>query len=130
MKEQKKGVSAAAADKEEKKDEEVKKEDVKAPTSVKVKNANLEVPMRCGVSDSPLKIGGPIWTEPIHDISFVQKLYDSILEDDINFVTKERIQGLLGGILDEDRLGLANYPLNYDLDAVSKDVKAVTVKKQ
>ena len=95
MKAQKKGefagTSAAANQEENKNDEEVKKEEVKAPTSVKIKNANLEVPMRCGVSDSPLKIGGPIWTEPIHDVSFVQKLYDSILGEDINFVTKERI---------------------------------------
>ena len=31
--------------------------------------------------------------------------------------------GLLGGVLDEDRIGVADNPLNYDFNAVCKDLK-------
>lgn len=36
----------------------------------------MTVPNRCTICDGPLSMGGPIWNQKIHDISFVQRLLD------------------------------------------------------
>lgn len=76
----------------------------------------MEVPTKCNVCDSNLQLGGPIWSEPIHNIQFVTRLLNSIEHSmvpdskreakgisprEVNLKTAERIKGVLGGIIDE-----------------------------
>ena len=41
-----------------------------------VKCAKNDVPSKCGTCSSHLKIGGPIWSEKIHNIDFVKAMYE------------------------------------------------------
>ena len=68
-----------------------------------------------------MQIGGPIWHEKIHNIDFVNRLLARIstLKESKSeeYRTKGRLEGLLGGIVDEFRLA-DNNPLSFDFPSV------------
>jgi tRNA (guanine26-N2/guanine27-N2)-dimethyltransferase len=52
----------------------------------------------CGCS---FKFGGPVWSDPIHDVSFVESLLESVKKTKDNYSTSDRIIGLLSMICEE-----------------------------
>ena len=95
------GAVAAAEQVDEEKKEET------TPASVKpmrYRTAMTSVPSSCGSCGSNLTIGGPIWNSPIHNVSFAERLLTRLDKEDCTLKTKGRIQGLLGGIVDEEPL--------------------------
>lgn len=58
--------------------------------------------------------GGPIWTDPIHSVDFINKLQENF--DDKKFNTSRRIQGMLQIAKEE----LPDVPLYHHLDSLTK----------
>uniref|UniRef100_A0A672TAQ5 tRNA (guanine(26)-N(2))-dimethyltransferase n=1 Tax=Sinocyclocheilus grahami TaxID=75366 RepID=A0A672TAQ5_SINGR len=69
-----------------------------------------------------LQLGGPIWAEPIHDITFVQKVLSAISGNPTRFRTSKRIEGVLSMVTEE----LQDIPLYYVLDHLSSTVHCNT----
>ncbi|XP_016122714.1 tRNA (guanine(26)-N(2))-dimethyltransferase-like [Sinocyclocheilus grahami] len=69
-----------------------------------------------------LILGGPIWAEPIHDITFVQKVLSAISGNPTRFRTSKRIEGVLSMVTEE----LQDIPLYYVLDHLSSTVHCNT----
>ena len=71
------------------------------------------VPASCKVCDGTLLVGGPIWNQKIHDLEFVQRLFETARnneklpsnEKEVNLGTTKRIQAILAAIIDEDVCG-------------------------
>lgn len=42
-----------------------------------------------------LQLGGPLWAEPIHDLTFVQKVLSAVSANPGRFGTSKRIEGVL-----------------------------------
>jgi len=80
-----------------------------------------------------MQLGGPIWNEKIHNIDFVKRLLSKVKgikdgESHMKFKTIGRIEGILGGILDEDVVG--NYPLSFDFPTVQSQIRMTTMSKK
>lgn len=73
--------------------------------------ANILYDKNCKLCDMSLKIGGPIWTEPIHQTSFVDLMQNELAANDY-FGTFKRMKGMLQLIKEE----LTDCPLYYQLD--------------
>lgn len=58
-----------------------------------------------------LQMGGPIWTGPLHEPSFVEKVLKIVDDDSEKFSTSKRIKGLLYMVLEE----LHDVPLYYSV---------------
>ncbi|GAB6032633.1 tRNA methyltransferase 1 [Chamberlinius hualienensis] len=69
----------------------------------------------CQHCGSKHKIGGPIWTDELHDTKFVEKVLKSIEDKPDDFKTAKKMQGMLSIILEE----LPDVPLYYVLDRMS-----------
>lgn len=68
---------------------------------------------RCEQCNSRYHMGGPIWTAPIHDFEFVERLYELIQTEPYkNLETNPRIYGMLSVVREE----LPDVPLYYTLD--------------
>ena len=63
-------------------------------------------------------VGGPIWSDRIHDAEFVKKVVDVVNEDPSKLGTSQRITGMLSVISEE----LADVPLYYVTDELCKTV--------
>jgi len=79
-----------------------------------------------------MQLGGPIWHDKIHNIDFVNRLLAKVKgikdgESHMKFKTIGRIEGILGGILDEDEVG--NQPLSFDFPAVQSQMRMTTMRK-
>uniref|UniRef100_A0A8C1Q7H9 tRNA (guanine(26)-N(2))-dimethyltransferase n=1 Tax=Cyprinus carpio TaxID=7962 RepID=A0A8C1Q7H9_CYPCA len=68
------------------------------------------------------QLGGPIWAEPIHDITFVQKVLGAVSGNPTRFRTSKRIEGVLSMVTEE----LRDVPLYYVLDHLSSTVHCNT----
>uniref|UniRef100_A0A8C1RC59 tRNA (guanine(26)-N(2))-dimethyltransferase n=1 Tax=Cyprinus carpio TaxID=7962 RepID=A0A8C1RC59_CYPCA len=68
------------------------------------------------------QLGGPIWAEPIHDITFVQKVLGAVSGNPTRFRTSKRIEGVLSMVTEE----LQDIPLYYVLDHLSSTVHCNT----
>uniref|UniRef100_A0A8C2JJJ9 tRNA (guanine(26)-N(2))-dimethyltransferase n=1 Tax=Cyprinus carpio TaxID=7962 RepID=A0A8C2JJJ9_CYPCA len=68
------------------------------------------------------QLGGPIWAEPIHDITFVQKVLSAVSGNPTRFRTSKRIEGVLSMVTEE----LRDVPLYYVLDHLSSTVHCNT----
>lgn len=69
-------------------------------------------PAMCGETGAPFKIGGPIWSEPMHDREWVLAALDRINSGvDKHVSTGERIHGVLTAVSEE----LFDVPLYYTL---------------
>ncbi|XP_059393630.1 tRNA (guanine(26)-N(2))-dimethyltransferase [Carassius carassius] len=68
------------------------------------------------------QLGGPIWAEPIHDITFVQKVLSAVSGNPTRFKTSKRIEGVLSMVTEE----LQDIPLYYVLDHLSSTVHCNT----
>lgn len=91
----------------------------------------LVVPHVCSVCDGPLTMGGPIWNQPLHDVSFVQRVMENVRaqpNDEFKLGTTKRIQAILTGIIDEDPL--KDYPLNYDVNYIASSLRCINPSKK
>ncbi|XP_065898799.1 tRNA (guanine(26)-N(2))-dimethyltransferase-like isoform X2 [Dysidea avara] len=70
------------------------------------------VDRKCDQCGHVFKLGGPIWSEPMHDVEFVNGLLADVKEESSKYETFERIDGLLNVISEE----LQDVPLYYVLD--------------
>jgi tRNA (guanine26-N2/guanine27-N2)-dimethyltransferase len=91
-------------------------------------NSRNQVPERCTTCGGSLRLGGPIWSEKIHQSDFVNRLYHKSKEESCALKTKGRISGTLGGIIDEEIL--ADQPLNYSFVNVCSELKLINPTKE
>lgn len=69
-----------------------------------------------------LHLGGPIWSEPIHNKDFVQKVLEKVKKCQSSYKTSERLIGVLTVISEE----LPHPPLFYTLEHLSSVVHCTT----
>ena len=69
------------------------------------------------------QLGGPIWSAPIHDADFVNRVKAYLHKNPYIFGTAKRIEGVLSVINEE----LQNSPLYYSLDKMSGRVHLQTM---
>lgn len=75
---------------------------------------------KCEFCNSRLIIGGPFYSQPIHDLDFVQSLLHSLDNPELGELkTEKRIRGILSVISEE----LPNCPLYWGLDATASVLK-------
>ncbi|CAG5134674.1 unnamed protein product [Candidula unifasciata] len=72
------------------------------------------VPQKCQHCHHQHRIGGPIWSAPIHDHDFIRRVIARVQSSGHSFHTADRIIGMLNVALEE----LPDVPLYYVLDAV------------
>lgn len=97
------------------------------PLREKIVCAKVEVPQNCTTCGSSLQLGGPIWNSEIHNTDFARRLLESVNKEECKLGTKKRIQGVLGGIIDEEIL--ASVPLSFDLSQVASNIRVENPKK-
>lgn len=69
-------------------------------------------------------IGGPIWTAPIHDLSFIDRLMETVKSETYNYLaTRTRIFGILSVIKEE----LPDIPLYYTLTRLCATLKLESI---
>ena len=90
-------------------------------------NAKQEVPDKCLTCGNSLIVGGPIWSDKIHNVEFVQRLLKSVSSVDCKLKTAPRIKGILGGVIDEQQL--EDRPLSYHFNQVSSNLKCINPTK-
>ncbi|VDP16387.1 unnamed protein product [Soboliphyme baturini] len=79
----------------------------------------------CEICGFKNHVGGPIWTDPIHDLTFVKKMVSTLEEFEqagYNLGTKKRIVGLLNVIMEE----LHDVPLYYSLSRMASIIHCKT----
>lgn len=75
---------------------------------------------KCEFCHSRFSFGGPLYSEPIHDLEFVQSLLTSLDNPELGELkTEKRIRGILSVISEE----LPNCPLYLSLDATASVLK-------
>eukprot|EP00195_Chlamydomonas_chlamydogama_P004170 CAMPEP_0202922836 /NCGR_PEP_ID=MMETSP1392-20130828/78133_1 /ASSEMBLY_ACC=CAM_ASM_000868 /TAXON_ID=225041 /ORGANISM="Chlamydomonas chlamydogama, Strain SAG 11-48b" /LENGTH=576 /DNA_ID=CAMNT_0049616487 /DNA_START=1623 /DNA_END=3353 /DNA_ORIENTATION=+ len=84
------------------------------------------VPERCPETGSGFLMGGPIWSEPIHDMAFVEGLLQDLERDKDRYAQYAKLKGLLTMVAEE----LPDSPLYYDLHDVCKTVKCQPPKSE
>ena len=67
-------------------------------------------------------MGGPIWSDPIHDVKFVEKLAQEIEKDKDKYHTYQRMKGLVSVIGEE----LPHSPLYYTLPSLASSLHCIT----
>ncbi|XP_044134865.1 tRNA (guanine(26)-N(2))-dimethyltransferase isoform X1 [Bufo gargarizans] len=75
----------------------------------------------CEFCQQKHQVGGPIWAEPLHDITFVQKVLVASERCPKRFNTSDRIEGMLSVVTEE-----LNIPLYYTMDTLSSTVRCNT----
>ena len=74
-------------------------------------------PARCAETGAAFKIGGPIWSAPIHDAEWVAAALDRVAaECDEHLSTTERIHGVFTAVSEE----LMDVPLYYTIPDICK----------
>jgi len=69
-------------------------------------------------------IGGPVWTAPLHDVAFVQRVIDNVSANEEKiFKTQSRIVGMLSVVTEE----LQDQPLYFDMDELCRIVHCTAV---
>jgi len=95
---------------------------------MRLRTAVCKVPPQCGSCGSQLTIGGPVWNEPIHNVAFVKRLLEKTKLADCPFRTASRLEGILGGIIDEEPV--KGNPLSFNLPDVCSTIRAVNPQKE
>lgn len=72
-------------------------------------------------------MGGPIWSDQIHDIDFIDALLTRV-EDWKHLGTFKRIKTTLDAIKKEMSIG--NYPLNLEFEKIASDIRSESISKQ
>lgn len=72
------------------------------------------VPQSCPHCGHHHRVGGPIWSAPLHDTEFVKKIIERAQKGSLQLKTADRIAGMLSVALEE----LPDIPLFYVLDTV------------
>ncbi|TWW59041.1 tRNA (guanine(26)-N(2))-dimethyltransferase [Takifugu flavidus] len=68
------------------------------------------------------QLGGPLWAEAIHDLTFVQKVLSAVSANPGRFGTSKRIEGVLSMVTEE----LEDVPFYYTLDSLSSSIRCNT----
>eukprot|EP00066_Takifugu_rubripes_P021778 XP_011611044.1 PREDICTED: tRNA (guanine(26)-N(2))-dimethyltransferase isoform X1 [Takifugu rubripes] len=68
------------------------------------------------------QLGGPLWAEAIHDLTFVQKVLSALSANPGRFGTSKRIEGVLSMVTEE----LEDVPFYYTLDSLSSSIRCNT----
>ena len=105
------------AEEEEAEDEEEEEEEEFDPEAV--------APARCAETGAAFKIGGPIWSAPIHDAEWVAAALDRVAaECDEHLSTTERIHGVFTAVSEE----LMDVPLYYTIPDICKTLHCAAPK--
>ena len=78
------------------------------------------VPQKCPETGASYTMGGPIWSDPIHDPEWIKGIIDHMKQRKDRYKAFDKIHGLLMNCLEE----LPDVPLYLDLHSVCKTVKA------
>ncbi|XP_065187249.1 tRNA (guanine(26)-N(2))-dimethyltransferase-like [Sycon ciliatum] len=89
-----------------------------------VPGTSVGIPSECTECGSRFNIGGPIWTGPMHDKEFVDRVIDSVVASRESYGTADRIIGMLS-IVSED---LHDVPLHYSVTGLSRILHVSTPK--
>ncbi|CAH0367226.1 unnamed protein product [Pelagomonas calceolata] len=82
-------------------------------------------PARCAETGAAFKIGGPIWSAPIHDAEWVAAALDRVAaECDEHLSTTERIHGVFTAVSEE----LMDVPLYYTIPDICKTLHCAAPK--
>jgi tRNA (guanine26-N2/guanine27-N2)-dimethyltransferase len=73
---------------------------------------------KCSTCERPLKVGGPIWIDPIHDNSFVERSLEHITKNSNLYNQSKKVFGLLTVAKEE----LPTSPLYYSLSSMCNTV--------
>uniref|UniRef100_A0A674MBM5 tRNA (guanine(26)-N(2))-dimethyltransferase n=1 Tax=Takifugu rubripes TaxID=31033 RepID=A0A674MBM5_TAKRU len=76
----------------------------------------------CYWTSSGTRLGGPLWAEAIHDLTFVQKVLSALSANPGRFGTSKRIEGVLSMVTEE----LEDVPFYYTLDSLSSSIRCNT----
>ena len=85
----------------------------------------------CSICQEPYHLNTPIWLAPLNNIPFVDRMLKDIQkegESGLVLKTKKKIFGMLHAIIQEKKLG--DIPLGFNLEIMSKKVKAITPPKK
>jgi tRNA (guanine26-N2/guanine27-N2)-dimethyltransferase len=128
----KRPLPGAAAEEEEKDEEGVAASGGNSKVKDKYRLPLFKIPSSCKVCDGPLIMGGPIWSEPIHDLTFVTRLLEATRknaagENGHKVKTTERITAILTAVIDEHTL--AGKPLSYELSHIASTLKIHNPRK-
>tara|TARA_B110000971_G_scaffold160959_1_gene164533 strand:+ start:3741 stop:5762 length:2022 start_codon:yes stop_codon:yes gene_type:complete len=78
------------------------------------------VPQRCPHCGWGFHMGGPFWTEPIHDMKWVGEIKTQVEGNKQSYPGYDKIHALLTTVQEE----LVDAPLHYDIHAMSMTLKA------
>eukprot|EP00040_Diaphanoeca_grandis_P030791 m.182775 g.182775 ORF g.182775 m.182775 type:complete len:606 (+) comp32132_c0_seq1:92-1909(+) len=78
----------------------------------------------CKACNKTFQIGGPIWSDPIHNVDFVTELLAEVEENSSKFGTFTRMKGFLNVISEE----LSDCPLYYTTPSLSNTVHCRTMR--
>ncbi|GAX81061.1 hypothetical protein CEUSTIGMA_g8496.t1 [Chlamydomonas eustigma] len=84
------------------------------------------VPVKCPETGSGYLMGGPIWSDPMHDHSFVKGLMADMDRDKDRYAAYARIKGMLAQAAEE----LPDVPLYYELHEMCKTLKCQPPKME
>lgn len=99
--------------------------DMTKDTNISVKPAQITVPsFKDPYTGGPLQLGGPIYTGPIHNKEFVQKLLD-LLPTMKFFNTTQRIQAVLNSCIRE-----LDIPFYYDISVFTGIIHSSTPSRE
>lgn len=56
------------------------------------------VPPKCNECGKSWEVGGPIWSDPIHDVEWVSGISRGVRESKNSYAALEKIQGLLTAV--------------------------------
>jgi tRNA (guanine26-N2/guanine27-N2)-dimethyltransferase len=78
------------------------------------------VPQRCSHCGWGFHMGGPFWTEPVHDFEWVADIKKQVEENRSSYPGYDKIHALLTTVQEE----LPDCPLHYDIHSMSTTLKA------
>lgn len=78
------------------------------------------VPEKCPETGASYTVGGPIWSDPIHDADWIKGILEHMKAKKDNYKSFSKLQGMLTNCLDE----LQDVPLYLDLHSVCKTLRA------
>ena len=81
---------------------------------------------RCEHCGHSHHMGGPMWSGPLHNVEFVERVIRAVQRESQKFGTSERIIGMLSVIKEE----LSDVPLYYNSDALCSVLHALPLKMQ
>jgi tRNA (guanine26-N2/guanine27-N2)-dimethyltransferase len=83
-------------------------------------HSHTKLGTNCSECGGILKVGGPIWTAPIHNVPFIEKCLEHLAKNEEKFNTVKRMTGFLTACARE----VPDAPLYYDYGNLSSKLKS------